>query len=288
MTTTAQVLHITTSEPPPPVKRRLTGELRAVKVVWQREMIRFMRNRSLMAMNLLQPALTLLVLGTGLNALVATPTGTGDYRAYLFPGVLVMTVQMPAVATGASIIWDCETGFLREMLVAPVRRSSLLLGKCLGGASVASCQGLVVLSLAWTAHVPYRPALIATLIGELAITALTLTALGSLAAVCITRIQTFQAVMSFALTPMVFLSGAMFPLTDLPAWLAALCLINPLTYTVDLLRHAVAAHVPGPAAAGAITWPTGWQPSTAVELTITVTIGLAALTLAAHRFSRPR
>lgn len=287
MTTTAEALHITTSEPPP-VKRRLTGELRAVKVVWQREMIRFMRNRSLMAMNLLQPALTLLVLGTGLNALVTTPTGTGDYRSYLFPGVLVMTVQMPAVATGASIIWDCETGFLREMLVAPVRRSSLLLGKCLGGATVASCQGLVVLSLAWTAHVSYRPALIATLIGELAVTALTLTALGSLAAVCITRIQTFQAVMSIALTPMVFLSGAMFPLTDLPAWLAALCLVNPLTYTVDLLRHAVAAHVSGPTAAGAITWPTGWQPSTAVELTITVTIGLAALTLAARRFSRPR
>ncbi|MDT0453173.1 ABC transporter permease [Streptomyces hesseae] len=273
---------------PPPVSRRLTGELRAVKVVWQREMIRFLRNRSLMAMNLLQPALTLLVLGTGLNSLVSTPTGTGDYRAYLFPGVLVMTVQTPAIAAGASIIWDCETGFLREMLVAPVRRSSLLLGKCVGGATVASCQGAVVLSLAWTAHVPYRPALIATLIGELVITALTLTALGTLAAVHITRIQTFQAVLSFALTPMVFLSGAMFPLAGLPVWLTALCLANPLTYIVDLLRQAVAAQVPGPAAAPGATWPTGWQPSIAAELAITATIGLAALVLATRRFSRPR
>ncbi|MEU3355344.1 ABC transporter permease [Streptomyces sp. NPDC037389] len=273
---------------PPPVSRRLTGELRAIKVVWQREMIRFLRNRSLMAMNLLQPALTLLVLGTGLNSLVSTPTGTGDYRAYLFPGVLVMTVQTPAIAAGASIIWDCETGFLREMLVAPVRRGSLLLGKCVGGATVASCQGAVVLSLAWTAHVPYRPALIATLIGELVITALTLTALGTLAAVHITRIQTFQAVLSFALTPMVFLSGAMFPLVGLPVWLTALCLANPLTYIVDLLRQAVTAQVPGPTATPVTTWPTGWQPSIAAELAITATIGLAALTLATRRFSRPR
>ncbi|KJY41830.1 ABC transporter [Streptomyces sp. NRRL B-1568] len=287
MTATEQALR-TTTPVPAPVTRRLTGELRAVRVVWQREMIRFLRNRSLLAMNLLQPALTLLVLGTGLNALVSTPTSTGDYRAYLFPGVLMMTVQMPAMTAGASIVWDCETGFLREMLVAPVRRSSLLLGKCLGGATVATCQGLVVIGLAWTAHVPYHPAVIATLVGELALTALTLTALGTLVAVCITRIQTFQAVLAFALTPMLFLSGAMFPLAGLPTWLTALCLANPLTYTVDLLRQAVAAHAPGPTATAVTAWPAGWQPSTATELTITATIGLAALALAARRFSRPR
>ncbi|MCC3768561.1 ABC transporter permease [Streptomyces sp. UNOC14_S4] len=287
MTVTDEVIR-TAVPVPPPATRGLTGELRAVRVVWQREMLRFLRNRSLIAVNLLQPVFTLLVLGTGLSTMVSTPAGTSDYRAYLFPGVLMMTVQLPAIAAGASIVWDCETGFLREMLVAPVRRGSLLLGKCVGGATVATCQGLVVIGLAWTAHVPYRPVLIATLVGELALTALTMTALGTLAAVCITRMQTFQAVLSFTLTPMLFLSGAMFPLAALPTWLTALCLANPLTYAVDLLRQAVAAHAPVPAAAATDTWPAGWRPSTAAELAITATIGLTALAVAARRFSRPR
>ncbi|MBH1937421.1 ABC transporter permease [Streptomyces sp. AV19] len=257
-------------------------EMRAVRVVWQREMMHFLRNRGRLAITLAQPVLLLLVLGTGLSALVPASAGAGDYRTYLFPGVLVMTVQMPAIGAGASIVWDREAGFLREMLVAPVRRDALLLGKCAGGATVATCQGVLVLALAGTAHVPYDPALFATLTGELALAALALTALGAVAAVCITRMQTFQAVLGFAMMPMLFLSGAMFPLSGLPRWLTVLCLANPLTYAVDPLRRAVAAHAPGAA------FPSpGWQPPVAAELGITAAIAVAALAVAARRFARP-
>lgn len=257
-------------------------EVRAVRVVWQREMMHFLRNRGRLAIALVQPVLLLLVLGTGLSVLVPDSTGSGDYRTYLFPGVLVMTVQMPAIGAGASIVWDREAGFLREMLVAPVRRDALLLGKCAGGATVATCQGVLVLGLARTAHVPYDPALLATLIAELALTALSLTALAALAAVFITRVQTFQATLGLVMTPMLFLSGAMFPLAGLPRWLTALCLADPLTYAVDPLRRAVAAHVP----AAAVPSP-GWQPPVPAELGLTAAIAATALAVAARRFARP-
>ncbi|MBF6047332.1 ABC transporter [Streptomyces sp. NRRL B-1677] len=257
-------------------------EVRAARVVWQREMMRFLRNRGRLAVTLVQPVFLLLVLGTGLSVLVPSTAGTGDYRTYLFPGVLTMTVQMPAIGAGASIVWDREAGFLREMLVAPVRRGSLLLGKCAGGTTVATCQGVLVLSLAGTAHIPYDPALLATLTGELALSALALTALGAVAAVCISRVETFQAVLSFAMTPLLFLSGAMFPLAGLPRWLTVICLANPLTYAVDPLRRAVAAHAPAAAAPSP-----GRQLPVAAELGITAALAATALAVAAHRFARP-
>ncbi|GHF48202.1 transport permease protein [Streptomyces mashuensis] len=262
-------------------------ELRAVRVVWQREMMHVLRNRGRLALTLLQPVLYLLVVGTGLAALVPDSAGAGDYRTYLFPGVLLMTVQMPAIGVGASIVWDREAGFLREMLVAPVRRGSLLLGKCAGGATVATCQGVLVMALAGTAHVPLSPGLAVALTAELAVVSLALTALTAMAAVSVSRQQTFQAGLGFALMPMLFLSGAMFPLAGLPPWLTVLCLADPLTYAVDLLRRPVAghlAHVPAAPAA----WPTAWHPSTAAELAVTAALGVTALVLAARRFARPR
>ncbi|MGK5544785.1 ABC transporter permease [Streptomyces sp. URMC 127] len=266
-----------------PVPTGVRHELRAAHVVWQREMLHFLRNRGRLAVTLVQPVFLLLVLGTGLAVLVPSSAGSGDYRTYLFPGVLTMAVQIPAIGTGASLVQDREVGFLREMLVAPVRRGTLLLGKCAGGTTVATCQGALVLALAGTAHVPYDPALFATLAGELALSALALTALGAVAAVCITRMQTFQAVLSFAMAPLLFLSGAMFPLSGLPPWLAAICLANPLTYAVDPLRRAVAAHAPAAAPASP-----GLRLPVAAELGITAALAAAALTVAAHRFARPR
>lgn len=262
-------------------RTRLCAELRAARVVWQREMIHLLRGRTRVALTLLQPLLVLLVLGTGLGTLVP-----GNYRAFLFPGVLLMTVQTPAIAAGASLVWDREAGFLREMLVAPVHRATLLLGKCAGGATVATCQGVLLLALARTARIPYDPALLAALTAELALASLALTSLTALAAVCITRLHTFQAVLSFALMPMLFLSGAMFPLSGLPHWLLALCLANPLTYALDPLRQAVAHHTPagGPVLSA---WPLGHRPTAAVELAVTALIAVVALTVAARRFARP-
>ena len=132
-----------------------------VKVVWQRELIRFCRDRLRIITSLVQPLLFLFVLGTGLVADRRAGThGVDPASTFIFPGVLCMAVMFTAMFSAASIVWDREFGFLREMLVAPVRRGSIVLGKCFGGATVAGFQGLIVIALAGARHVPYAPALI--------------------------------------------------------------------------------------------------------------------------------
>ena len=141
--------------------RSLRGDLRAVKIVWQRELIRFSRDRLRIITALVQPLLFLFVLGTGLSTIVAGRHGGVNLRTFVYPGVLAMAVMFTAMFSAASIVWDREFGFLREMLVAPVRRGSIVLGKCLGGATVGGLQGVIVIALAGLVGVPYSPALIA-------------------------------------------------------------------------------------------------------------------------------
>src|SRR5437879_9408767 len=154
-------------------------DLRGVKIVWQRELIRFSRDRLRIVTSLLQPILFLFVLGTGLSSLASGADGPSGFnlRTFMFPGVLAMTVLFTAMFSAASIVWDREFGFLREMLVAPVSRWSIVLGKCLGGATVATMQGMVILLLAGAVGVPYTPALIITLVVELLLLSFSLTAL---------------------------------------------------------------------------------------------------------------
>src|SRR5204863_780602 len=128
--------------------RSIRHELRAVKIVWQRELIRFFQDRSRIISSLLQPILYLFVLGTGLSTLASRGTGGLSLRTFMFPGVLALATMFTAIFSAGSIVWDREFGFLREMLVAPVRRSSIVLGKCIGGATVATFQGIIVLALA--------------------------------------------------------------------------------------------------------------------------------------------
>ena len=135
--------------------RSVRGELRAIKVVWQRELIRFGRDRLRILTSLMQPFLFLFVLGTGLSRIAAAGTHGVNLKTFVYPGVLCMAVMFTAMFSAASIVWDREFGFLREMMVAPVRRSSLVLGKCLGGATVAGFQGVIVLCLAPLVGVPY-------------------------------------------------------------------------------------------------------------------------------------
>ncbi|MGC0419513.1 ABC transporter permease [Embleya sp. AB8] len=287
MTTTAPT---PTSEQAPPDRsertRRSTfaNEARAVRVVWHRELIRFRRARVQLAVTLAQPILYLLVMGPGLASLAPGRTG---YNAFLFPGVLIMTVQGTAVATGASIPWDREAGLLREMLVAPVHRASLLLGKCLGGATVATCQGALVLALAGAAHIPYHPALLATLLAETALAALAFTALVTVAAVTVTRTATFNATLGIGLMPMFMFSGAMFPITALPTWLAPAALLNPMTYAIDPLRRAIAAHVTTLDPGTGPRWA-GHPLPIGLELATLTALATLTLTIAAHRFARVR
>ncbi|HJX32930.1 MAG TPA: ABC transporter permease, partial [Solirubrobacterales bacterium] len=262
---------------------------RAVRVVWRRELLRFTRDRLRMVTSLMQPILFLFILGTGLSGLLPSG-GQIDFRTFMFPGVIAMTVLFTALFSAISVVWDREFGFLREMLVAPVRRGAIVVGKCAGGATVATFQGALILALAGLVHVPYSPVLLLTLLGEIALTAFALTAVGMMLASRMTQIQSFQAVMQFVVLPMFFLSGAVFPAAGLPGWLSVMTRLDPLTYAVDPMRRAVFAHVSTPAGVRhtlnpGVTWG-AWRVPTGLELAIVAAVGLVALGLAIWQFNR--
>jgi ABC-2 type transport system permease protein len=269
----------------------LAEDVRATAMVWRREIIRFLRNRTRMITAPVQPLLFLLVLGTGLSSFGAK-TPNLDFKTFMFPGVIAMSVLFTAIFSAVSIVWDREFGFMREMLVAPIHRSSLVLGKCLGGATVATFQGCFMLVLAGLAHVPYSPHLFVVLIAEMALLAFTLTALGTMVASRMTQVESFQVVMQLFVLPLFFLSGAMFPLTGLPVWLTIMTKIDPLSYAVDPMRRAVFAHLSHASQVAAhhvnpgMTW-NGHLVPTAIELLIVAALGLAMTGLAMYQFNRP-
>lgn len=266
-------------------------DLRAISIVWRRELIRFWRDKLRMVTSLIQPILFLFVLGTGLSTLAkhGMPPGV-NLRTFLYPGVLAMSALFTALFSAGSIVWDREFGFLREMLVAPVSRGSIVLGKCLGGTTVATMQGIVILILAGLAGVPYRPILIVTLIGELLLLSFTLTAFGVMMAARIQQFQAFMAVTQMLVMPLFFLSGALYPLSGLPTWLTVLTRIDPLTYIVGPMRSAVfqsinmsplARHLLSPG----ITWD-GWLVPTGLSLAIVAAMGLAMAFIAIVEFRK--
>jgi daunorubicin resistance ABC transporter membrane protein len=270
----------------------LRSDMRAVSVVWRRELIRFRRDRLRAVTSLIQPLLFLLVLGTGLSALAghSLPPNV-NFKTFIYPGVLAMSVMFTAIFSAASIVWDREFGFLREMLVAPVSRSAIVVGKILGGATIATIQGIIMLALAGLAGVPYNPVLLLTLAGELFLLAFTLTSFGVMMAARITQFQAFMALTQMLVMPLFFLSGALYPLHGLPAWLSVLTRLDPLTYVVYPMRHAVFAHLSLPPAAlqalsPGLTWG-GWVVPIGLCLGIVAVMGLVMMAVAIVTFSRP-
>jgi ABC-2 type transport system permease protein len=272
-------------------ERSVRHDLRVVSIVWRRELIRFRSDRLRAVTSLVQPVLLLFVLGNGLGRLAShgLPAGV-DFQTFIYPGVLAMSVLFTAIFSAASIVWDREFGFLREMLVAPVQRWAIVVGKCLGGATVATFQGIIFLALAGIAHVPYNPVLLLTLVGELLLLSFTLTAFGVMVAARIKQIQAFMAVTQLSVMPLFFLSGALYPLTGLPAWLTVLTRIDPLTYVVDPMRHAVFDHLSvSPLALHAlspgITW-FGWVVPLGLSVGMVAAMGLAMLGIGIAEFRK--
>jgi len=266
--------------------RTYKSELRAIKIVWTRELIRFRKDRMRMVTSLVQPLLFLFVLGSGLNSVVK---GDVNLRTFIYPGVMCIAVMFPAIFSAASIVWDREFGFLREMMVAPVRRSSIVIGKCLGGATVASFQGVILLCLAWTVDVPYSLTLILGIFALQLLLAFSITAFGVMVAIRIKQMQSFMGLMQMVVLPMFFISGAMFPVANLPGWLAFLNRIDPLTYAVDPMRRLVFNHLDISAAARrtldpGVTW-FGWHVPALLEVGIVLAMGLAMLGIAIWEFS---
>ena len=269
----------------------LRHDLGAVSIVWRRELIRFRSDRLRAITSLVQPVLFLFVLGTGLSSLAGRGLPSGvDFKTFIYPGVLAMSVLFTAIFSAASIVWDREFGFLREMLVAPVRRWAIVVGKCLGGATVATFQGVIFLALAGVAHVPYDPVLLLILTGELLLLAFTLTAFGVMMAARVKQIQAFMALTQVFVLPLFFLSGALYPLNGLPVWLTVLTRIDPLTYIVAPMRHAVFSHLSiSPLALNAlspgITW-FGWVVPVGLCLAIVAAMGAVMLGIAIAEFRK--
>jgi ABC-2 type transport system permease protein len=270
-------------------QRTWTSELRAIKIVWRRELIRFANDRMRIVTSLIQPLLFLFVLGSGLQRLSSAGTHGVNLKTFIYPGILCISVMFTAMFSAASIVWDREFGFLREMMVAPIRRSSIVIGKCLGGATVASFQGVVVLCLAGLVHVPYNPVLILGVFGLQLLLAFTITAFGVMVAVRIKQMQSFMGVMQMIIMPMFFISGALFPASGLPGWLTVLNRLDPLTYAVDPMRRLVFNHLHVSAAARhaldpGVTW-WGWHVPSLLEAGVIVVLGLVMLAIAIWEFS---
>jgi ABC-2 type transport system permease protein len=269
--------------------RSFRSELRAIKIVWKRELIRFQKDRIRIVTALVQPLLFLFVLGSGLQQLSAASTHGVDLKTFIYPGILCIAVMFTAMFSAASIVWDREFGFLREMMVAPVRRSSIVIGKCIGGATVASFQGVIVLALAGAVHVPYDPTLILGVFFLQLLLAFTITAFGVMVAVRIKQMQSFMGVMQMIVMPLFFISGALFPVANLPGWLTVLNRIDPLTYAVDPMRRLVFNHLDLNEAAQkaldpGVTW-WGWRVPTLLEAAVIVVLGLVMLGIAIWEFS---
>ena len=210
--------------------------------LWRRELVRFLRQPGRIGGALGSPLIFWLLLGFGFSGSFRLPGGGSEdtsFLAYFYPGILVLVVLFAAIFSSISVIEDRREGFLQGVLAAPVSALDVAAGKVAGSATLAWLQGLLLLALAPLADVPARPTRLLAAAGVLAVLAVALTSLGFVFAWRVESVQGFHAVMNLLLIPLWLLSGAFFPLSGAPFWLAAVMRVNPLTWAVDLLRQAL-------------------------------------------------
>jgi ABC-2 type transport system permease protein len=212
--------------------------MKTIYVMWIRQLKRYLRSKSRIIGSLGQPILFLIALGFGFGP-IYEKAGGGDYIQFLAPGIIAMSILFTATFTGIEVIWDRQFGFLKEILVAPVSRLKIMIGRTLGGATVAVLQGIIVMLISLIAG--FRPGNIYMI--PLAILFMTLiatlfTAIGTAIASVMDDMHGFQLIINFFIMPVFFLSGALFPFDGLPSGIALIAKINPLAYGVDGLRAA--------------------------------------------------
>jgi ABC-2 type transport system permease protein len=244
----------------------------AIYILWLRELKRYLRSRAQIVASLGQPMLYLLVLGFGLGP-VFRRAGNGDYLQFIAPGVIGMTVLFSSVFSGLGLLWDRQFGFLKETLVAPVPRMQIMIGRTMGGATVAVMQGLLVTIICLIAG--FRPAHFTTIpiaLGFMVLIALLFAALGVAIGSSLQDMQGFQLIMNFLVLPIYFLSGAMFPLNDARNVLRYITRADPLSYGIDGLRNVFGS--PNVA----------FDPR--VDLLVLIVVGCILLVIGAYRFSK--
>lgn len=217
---------------------RIERDLQGLATIWRRELLHMWRDKLRLVGSLVQPLLFLLIIGNGLAPALGQMAGGIDFKKFIFPGIIGMSVLFSSVFYGITVVWDREFGFLKEILAAPVRRYVVALAKILAGSTISTMQGLIVLMfIPLLAETSLSVSMVVKLIPILFLLSMVTSSLGVTLGALIKSIQAFQVVMLVLVMPLYFLSGAFFPLKNLPTWMVVLSKIDPLTYGVDPIRQ---------------------------------------------------
>jgi ABC-2 type transport system permease protein len=214
--------------------------MKGIYIVWLREIKKYLRNKSRIFGSLGMPFFFLFIIGSGLKDSISLPIFSADlnYQTFIMPGIIAMVILFSSVISGVSIIWDKQFGFMKELLVAPIHRLKIVIGKTLGGATTSIFQGLIMLILSFVIGI--RPVSIVGVLLALPVMFLLSSAFVSIGIAIASKMDDmhgFQIVMNFFIMPVFFLSGALFPLDSIPTWLSVLVKFNPMTYGVEALRY---------------------------------------------------
>ena len=215
----------------------MTEVYRAIWVVAYRELLRFIADRSRLVSAFAFPLMFLVVFGAGFSRIIGDLGGEVSFVQFMYPGIMAMTVIMSSLFAGMSVVWDREFGFLKEVLVAPLSRVGIVIGKAVGGSFAAMVQGTVMLVIAPIIGVTLTPLIILKLLPIILILSLSLSGIGILVATRMRSQQGFQFVVQLMIFPLIFLSGVFFPIDAVPTWLQVIAKVNPLSYGVDAIRQ---------------------------------------------------
>jgi ABC-2 type transport system permease protein len=222
----------------PQIDSATDRDIQALATVWRREMLHTWRDRTRLVGSLIQPVLFFLIIGNGMAPAVGQMAGGIDFKKFMFPGIICMTVLFSSIFYGITVVFDREFGFLKEILAAPVHRYVVALGKILAGATISVAQAFIVLMLVpLLADVSLSLAMVLKLAPFVFLLAILATSLGVALGGVIKSMQAFQVIMTLLVMPLFFLSGGIFPLKNLPTWMEVLSNIDPLTYGVDPIRQ---------------------------------------------------
>lgn len=221
--------------------------MESILAVWQRDVIKFFRDKARLLGSFAMPFMFLILFGSGMSGAMQSmiggdsggPLADFDFVEFMFPGIIGMVVFNTAIFSALSVVQDKEFGYMREILVSPMSRVSIAIGKVLGGSTVAVIQGLMMLLFVPFIGVSLSFMMVLKLIPTMFLVAFTISAIGLLIASSLKTAQGFQMVIQILLFPMLFLSGAFFPLNGLPGWMNFIVKINPLTYSVDMFKHII-------------------------------------------------
>jgi ABC-2 type transport system permease protein len=233
--TTTEVPEVQTT----PSRARIghASSLRVIRVLWWREVLAYSRDKARFISSMVMPVLMIVIFGEGFGRTISTFDEGINYRQFIFPGVIAMTILFNSVFSGVSIIWDREFGFLREILVAPISRTAIGLGKLMGGASIAISHGIIMFAFAPILGVHFSLLVIVQLVAVLFLFALVMTSVGIAIASRVKSVESFQMISQVTIMPSMFLSGIFFPVNNLPGWMEVLVKINPVTYAVAPIRE---------------------------------------------------